>query len=100
MPLLVRFLVRHAGIGMGVAGLFVALLVAFDVAHLGTLLADSPDGPLAVSVLTFALGLTFGSVQMGFAVMLMSEKEEPTRGGRRSRLTRLVPRPVRITTRR
>ncbi|MFG1345126.1 hypothetical protein V5F59_09555 [Xanthobacter autotrophicus DSM 431] len=91
MPFLVRFLVRHAGIGVGVAALFVALLVAFDAVHLRTLLLTSPDGLLAVTVLTLALGVTFGSVQMGFAVMLMSDKDEPPRG-RRIRLSRLVPR--------
>lgn len=91
MPFLVRFLVRHAVIGIGVAAVFVALMVAFDVAHLGTLFATSADGPLAIIVLTLALGVTFGSVQMGFAVMLMSDSDEP-KGGRRIRLTRLVPR--------
>ncbi|QRG08100.1 hypothetical protein EZH22_07130 [Xanthobacter dioxanivorans] len=96
MPFLVRFLVRHAGIGVGVAAIFVALLVVLDVAHLGTLLATSPDGLLAVGVLTFALGLTFGSVQMGFAVMLLGARDEPP-SGRGSRLTRLVPRHARVT---
>ncbi|MFG1278083.1 hypothetical protein [Xanthobacter autotrophicus] len=95
MPFLVRFLLRHAAIGVGVAAVFVALLAAFDVAHLGTLFAMSSDGPLALIVLTLALGVTFGSVQMGFAVMLMSDKDEPPRG-RRIRLARLVPRLARV----
>lgn len=95
MPFLVRFLLRHAAIGIGLAGLFVALMVTFDVARLGTLFAGSPDGPLAIAVLTVALGITFGSVQMGFAVMLMSDKDEPP-SGRRIRLKRLVPRLARV----
>ncbi|MFG1379398.1 hypothetical protein [Xanthobacter autotrophicus] len=99
MPFLVRFLLRHALIGVGVAAVFVALLAAFDVAHLGTLFATSQDGPLALIVLTLALGVTFGSVQMGFAVMLMSDKDEPPRG-RRIRLTRLVPSFARVHARR
>ncbi|MEP9354183.1 hypothetical protein ABLE93_11365 [Xanthobacter sp. KR7-65] len=99
MPFLVRFLLRHAVIGVGLAGLFVALMVAFDVARLGTLFAGSPDGYLALAVLTLALGVTFGSVQMGFAVMLMSDRAEPP-SGRRARLRRLVPSPVRIGARR
>jgi len=96
MPFLIRFLVRHAAIGVGVATIFVAALVALDVARLGTLVTTSGDGLLAVVVLTFALGITFGSVQMGFAIMLMSDRDEPRRG-HRVRLTRLVPRPVRVT---
>lgn len=99
MPFLVRFLLRHAAIGIGVAGVFVALLVAFDVAHLATLFARSPDGLLAIGVLTVALGITFGSVQMGFAVMLMDDENEPP-SGRRARLTRLVPRFARAHGRR
>ncbi|MDI4658108.1 hypothetical protein [Xanthobacter autotrophicus] len=101
MPYLVRFLLRHALIGVGVAAVFVALLAAFDVAHLGTLFLTSADGPLALIVLTLALGVTFGSVQMGFAVMLMSDKDEPRGGHRhRVRLTRLVPRLARVHARR
>ena len=95
MPFLVRFLARHAAIGIGVATVFVALLVAFDVARLGTLLWTSQDGLLALVVLTLALGVTFGSVQMGFAVMLMSDRDDDS-GGRKVRLTRLVPRLARV----
>ena len=99
MPFLVRFLLRHAAIGIAVAAVFVALLVAFDVAHLASLFAHSPDGWLALGVLTVALGITFGSVQMGFAVMLMDDEDGPP-SGRRARLTRLVPKLARVTARR
>lgn len=99
LPFLVRFLVGHAAAGIGVAMLFVALMVTFDVARLGTLLWGSPDGALAVVVLTLALGVTFGSVQMGFAVMLLPRGDEPPRG-RRARLSRLVPRMARASARR
>lgn len=98
LPFLVRFLVGHAVAGIGVAVLFVSLMVAFDIARLGTLLWGSPDGALAVAVLTLALGVTFGSVQMGFAVMLLPRDDEPP-GGRRARLLRLVPRPARTPAR-
>lgn len=99
MPVLVRFLVGHALVGFGLAILFVGTLTALDVFHLGALLRGSEDGLLALAVLTFAVGLTFGSVQMGFAVMLMSDDNEPPRG-RRAPLTRLVPSPVKVRARR
>lgn len=99
MPFLVRFLLRHAAIGIGVAAVFVSLLVAFDVAHLASLFAHSPDGLLALVVLTAALGITFGSVQMGFAVMMMDDEDEPPTG-RRGRQTRLVPKHARVPVRR
>ncbi len=93
MPRLVVFLARHAAIGFAVAAVFVGALVALDVYGLGSLMRASADGALALSVLTFAVGLTFASAQMGFAVMLMSEREDGGRGGRRATL-RLSPRPV------
>ncbi len=99
MPFLVKFLLRHALIGVAVATVFVGALTALDVGGLGTLLANSPDGWLALGVLTYALGLTFGSVQMGFAVMLMSGRDD-TMGGKRAPLKRLVLRPARIAVRR
>ncbi len=84
MPILVRFLLRHALIGFALAMVFVGALLAFDVARLGSLVWASPSGGLAVAALTFALGLTFGSVQMGVAVMLLGEDDDrPTRGGGR-----------------
>lgn len=96
MPFLVRFLVTHAVIGISVAAALVGGMVAFDIAGLGKLLTTSEDGLLALVLLTFGLGVTFGSVQMGFAVMLMgSEGDGPTRG--RRVLTRLVPRYAKVT---
>ena len=60
LPLLVRFLIRHAAIGFGVAVLFVGLLLASSAG-------------LALAILTFSVGLTFSSVQMGFAVMFLRD---------------------------
>lgn len=94
MPFLVRFLVTHAVVGISLAVLFVGALVMFDVGGLGSLMTTSPDGVLALVLLTFGLGVTFGSVQMGFAVMLMSDGEEPPRG--RRVLNRLVPRYAKV----
>lgn len=99
MPWLVKFLARHALVGIAIAAVFVGALCWFDVARLGTLVRTHEDGLLAVILLTFGLGVTFGSVQMGFAVMLMGKDDEPPRG-RRIRLERLVPRPVKVAARR
>jgi hypothetical protein len=99
MPVLVRFLLRHALIGVGVAAVFVGALAAFDVFHLRALMSGSPDGLLALVVLTGALGITFGSVQMGFAVMLMGDDDDAKKG-RRAPIARLRPIPVRVRARR
>ncbi len=58
MPHLVRFLIRHAVIGFGVALVFVAILLALDALGLRSLMARGPDGWLAAGVLAFAMGLT------------------------------------------
>ena len=84
MPYLVRFLLGHAAIGIAVAVVTVAGIVVFDIAGLGTLAAGSEDGLLALFLLTFFLGLTFGSAQMGFAVM--RHKPSAGEGGLRAPL--------------
>ena len=103
MPRLVVFLARHAAIGFAVAAVFVGALVAFDIHGLGSLLQSSADGPLALGILAFAMGLTFASAQMGFAVMLMTEREDGGRGGRRAARqlpAQMVLQPVRVHARR
>lgn len=83
MPHLVRFLLRHAAIGFGIALVFVAILLALDAHGLRTLMARGADGWLAAGVLAFSMGLTFGSVQMGVAVMLLARREDASTGRRR-----------------
>ncbi len=82
MPFLVKFMFRHALIGGAMAIVFVAVLLALDVGGLATLIKTSRFGLMAVALLTFFTGLTFGSLQMGIAIMSMkSEDEESDAGG-------------------
>ncbi len=74
MPLLVSFLIRHAAIGFMIGIGSVGGLLFFDAAGLATLIMNSPAGFLPLTILTFAIGLTCGSVQMGFAIMLLTEE--------------------------
>jgi hypothetical protein len=86
MPPLIRFLLRHALIGFGIAAIFVTGLVGADMGGIGTLIVNSEAGWLALFMLTFFLGLTFGSAQMGFAVMSADwDDEDSGRRGRRQR---------------
>jgi len=75
LPLLVRFLIRHALIGMGLALLFVAILLALDIGGIATLIFASSSSVLALVILIFSMCVTFSSVQMGFAVMFLREDE-------------------------
>ena len=94
MPHLVRFLIRHALIGVGLGALFVGTLVLLDVARLGTLMTQSSSGLIALIVLICAVGITFGSVQMGFAIMLMGDDEETPGKGRRARAHAALMKPA------
>jgi len=84
MPPLVRFLLIHAAIGFAIAFVFVGFVLAFDLNGLRTLIWASDMTGLALFMLTFFTGLTFASVQIGVAVMLLGEDEH---GGDRSRST-------------
>ncbi len=75
LPLLVRFLIRHALIGFGLALVFVALLLALDIGGIATLIFASSSAALALIILVFSMAVTFSSVQMGFAVMFLREDE-------------------------
>ena len=86
-----KFLLRHAAIGFGVAFLVVGLILWTDLAGLRTLILGSEVGLLALGILTFFMGLTFGSAQMGFAIMSRGDGEGGGRRDRRFALPRLRP---------
>lgn len=81
MPAHVLFLARHALIGFALAACFVGAMAWFDIAGLRTLAAKSDSTLVAFPVLTFFLGLTFASVQMGAAIMLLPHDDGKGGGG-------------------
>lgn len=84
MPKLIRFLARHAAFGFIIAVITVSLMMMSDFAQLRTLIMASDIGWLALFMLTFFLGLTLASVQMGIAIVLLDERHgdpgRPQRG--------------------
>lgn len=98
LPILVRFLLSHALIGFGISAVFTAAFVLADPNGAGGILLNAAGHWWPVVVLWFFLGLTFGSVQIGAATMLLAERpEEPRRpgGGNRAPAAVLAPVPVR-----
>lgn len=97
MPHLVRFMLLHAALGFGLAALFVAALLWANPGNVAAIMLHSSTGPWPVALLWFFSGLTFGSAQIGNAVMLLAE-DPPVDGGGRLRRLRLwlslVPAPV------
>jgi len=81
MSQITRFVLLHGAIGFGIAAVFVALLIGTDTAGLGTLLRGAESSPLPALLLWFLCGLTFGSVQIGAAVMLLAEDDDEPQGG-------------------
>lgn len=79
VPAHVRFLLGHAAIGIGIGWLFVAAVIALDIAGLRGLMLRGADGALALALLTFGVSVTFGSAAMGAAVMGLGAKPRDPR---------------------
>lgn len=79
---LVSFVVWHSVIGTGAGLAFVALLMWFDVGRLYSLVAASDVGLLALCILAAFFAITFGSVQVGVALMM---KRDWSQGGGKPR---------------
>ena len=73
MPRLVTFLIGHAALGFAIALAAVTLMMITNVANLRTLIIESEVGLLALCLLTFFLGLTLASAQMGIAVIMLKD---------------------------
>jgi hypothetical protein len=82
------------GIGLGLV--FAGGVYALDLGHIRHLVNNSPDGLLAMALLTMGSVITFGSVVMGGAVMMLPRSDDETpRGGKGVLLRVLVPLRVR-----
>lgn len=81
-PKLVRFLIKNAAIGFAVAVVFVGAILSFNIGNLATVFAQSGVGLFAIALMTFMIGLTFASLQMGFAVMFTSRDHNDDHNGR------------------
>ncbi len=92
MPQLIRLVLLHGALGFGISALFVGLLLGTDTGGLATLLRGAETHPVPALLLWFFCGLTFGSVQIGTAVMLLAQDEAPPGGGSRAPVAlRLAP---------
>ncbi|MGR3460641.1 MAG: hypothetical protein ACU0AX_07660 [Roseovarius sp.] len=81
MPKLIKLYITQVAIGFGIAGVFVALLLWFDIANLWHLVTNSSDGPLAVLILWLANGVVFAGVQFAIAVMRMKDDDDDDHHG-------------------
>ena len=93
MPKLIKLYIVHCLMGFGLSALFVAALLAFDVANLGHLVASSPVGWIAVAMLFFGNGIVFAGVQFAISIMRLGDGDGPS-GGRPA--PRMTSEPVRV----
>lgn len=71
MPKLIRFVLINAAIGIAFGWLLAAMLVHFNVGHLGDLFAHTEHKAAAIALLGLTFGTTFGFAYLATAVMLM-----------------------------
>lgn len=81
MPNHIKYLLRHAAIGALAGVCFSALVIYLDVAGLWHLVTETKDGPLAAGIMTMLFVITFGSVQMGRAVMSLADHDDDDHRG-------------------
>lgn len=74
-----RLIAVHGGAGFGISALFMGLILWGDPAGLAALLRHADGHPWPLLLLWFFCGLTFGSVQIGNAVMLLEDRSLPQR---------------------
>ena len=97
MPGHIRFILRHAAIGAVIAFAFVAMLLGFNLANLRHLVLNSADGVLAVVMLYIFCTITFGSAQIGYLIITLSDDDKGDQGRRDWAFTsEMQPIPVRI----
>lgn len=96
MPDHIRMIVKHAAIGFAISAAFTAMLLWFNVGNLWHLVTHTTEGPIAVAMLVIFGTITFGSVQIGYAIMSMGEENDDPEGGHRDSLPVAEPQPVAI----
>lgn len=88
---LFRLLAINGAAGAALGVLFVLGVLALDVASIRTLLIATGDWVIALSLLTMGSVVTFASVAMGGAIMMIPRDENGPGRGQRQRIGDLVP---------
>ena len=100
MPDLIKLYIRQCLIGFGLAAAFVALLLAFNVQNLWSLISGSDVGLLAAFMLWFFNGIVFSGVQFGVYVTLNASDDTLDGRGPSNAVADMVPLRVPVEPRR
>ncbi len=101
MPVHIRLILKHAIIGFCISVAFTAMILAFNIGNLWHLVTNTADGPIAVIMLVVFGTITFGSVQIGYAIMTMTDADDDPKGGKRDTVpvADALPVPARVRAR-
>jgi hypothetical protein len=92
LPLLIRFLLLHAAIGIAAGWLVVAGLLATNAGGLADVVFHAAAPALPIAMLMFGTAITFGGAAMGAGIMLLPyDGDGPRRRRRASMDWRLLP---------
>ncbi|MEL6979617.1 MAG: hypothetical protein AAGM38_13175 [Pseudomonadota bacterium] len=72
----IREIAKSLVIGFGAAAVFLAVILAMDLAHLRSLGMASQAGVMALGLLFVFSGLTFASAQTAFSILLRAKGDE------------------------
>ena len=96
MDRLVRAIIFHWILGMGVGLACAAILIAIDFDGLRSLILQSDIPGAAMALLFAGFAFTFGGLVCAAAVMLMGSDDEGPRGGGGGRREWIELRPIRV----
>lgn len=95
LPRLVRLYICHCVIGFGIAGVLTGLVLTYNFAGIGHLVANVDGGWLAGFIFFMFNGSVFAAVQTAIVIMSMEYDDDDDTGGHRPPpLSSLVPIPV------
>lgn len=77
LPPHIRFLAMHAAFGIGLGVAIAALLILTNAVGLRTLLIESESPLPAIVLLAGGFAITFGSLSMGAAIMMLGRGASP-----------------------
>lgn len=76
MPRVVRLYITSAVLGFAIAGVFVGLVIGFNVVNLRHLIFTSDVGWIAVFVFWVLNGIVFSGVQFGYSIMQLASDDD------------------------
>ncbi|MEM9754512.1 MAG: hypothetical protein AAF914_00885 [Pseudomonadota bacterium] len=82
MPAHIRFLLKHACVGLLIALGFTGMVLWTNLANIRHLVLNTAEGPLALGIFVVFCTITFGAVQMGIRIMMLGDDEPPSNGRR------------------